>query len=204
MIQLLVATHNPHKTAEFASILGPEFTVSDLTSCAPSARIEETGTTFRDNAAIKAIAASHLVSQLVVGDDSGIEVDALGGAPGVYSARYAGDHASDEQNVAKLLAALRDVAPEKRTARFQCVLVVAQAGVELASFKGSIEGRITGRRNGTNGFGYDPVFTPEECKQTFAELGPELKNRISHRASATQALRVWLLQAADATADDSA
>lgn len=177
-------------------ILGAEFTVGDLTSLPASARIAETGATFQENAALKALAASHLTSQLVVGDDSGLEVDTLGGAPGIYSARYAGPHATDHQNVAKLLAELDGVPTGRRNARFRCVLVVAEGGVELASFDGTVEGHITESPCGAHGFGYDPVFTPEGLTQTFAQLSAATKNLLSHRAKATQALRSWLLEAA--------
>jgi XTP/dITP diphosphohydrolase len=194
VIPLLLATRNAHKTAEFSEILGADFAVSDLSALGDITPVEETGTTFEENATIKAIAASTLTTQLVVADDSGLEVDALGGAPGVYSARYAGDHATDQQNVAKLLTVMGDVPAEKRGARFRCVLIVAQGGTPIATFAGTAEGTIINSPSGGNGFGYDPVFVPEGFAQTFAELGGE-KNRISHRAQATEGLRSWLLQA---------
>lgn len=194
MISLLLATRNAHKTKEFAQILGADFAVSDLTSLPDSAPVEETGATFAENATIKAATASLLTAQLVVGDDSGLEVDALGGEPGVYSARYAGDHATDQENVAKLLGELRNVPDGHRGARFRCVLVVAERGAAIATFDGVVEGRIVDYPRGGDGFGYDPVFQPAGFTQTFAELGGDTKNRISHRAEATAKLRRWLLE----------
>jgi XTP/dITP diphosphohydrolase len=193
VISLLLATGNAHKTAEFAQILGPRFAVADLRSLPNGGQAEETGDTLEENAAIKAVAASRLTPALVVADDSGLEVDALGGAPGVYSARYAGDGASDAQNVAKLLGELRNVPVQARRARFRCVIVVAQHGSSIATFAGAVEGTITNSPSGEDGFGYDPIFVPNGFNQTFAELGEGVKNRISHRAKATGKLRAWLL-----------
>ena len=191
---LLLATRNPHKTREFAEVLGENYLVRDLSEHAELPAVEETGSTFAENAILKAVATSSQFPGVVVADDSGLEVDALNGAPGVYSARYAGDGASDEQNVAKLLAELRkqpDGPPY--SARFRCVLALAKDGHLSGTFEGAIEGTIVDAPRGMAGFGYDPVFQPAGSTQTFAELSPAEKNRISHRARAIQLLRANLL-----------
>ncbi len=189
-VRLTIATRNAHKTKEFAGLLGDAFEVNDLTMAADLPIVEETGTTFAENAILKAMAASRAFSGTILADDSGLEVDLLGGAPGIYSARYAGETASDSENVAKLLAELeRAGALTKRpTARFRCVLAIVSGGQLLATFGGAIEGAIVSSPRGTNGFGYDPIFVPEGFAETFAELDSETKNRISHRAAAVAAM----------------
>jgi XTP/dITP diphosphohydrolase len=193
MHQLLLATRNPHKTREFAEILGEGFDVHDLVDAAELSPVEETGLTFEANAILKALEASKIFQGLVVADDSGLEVDALNGAPGIYSARYAGEHASDTANVGKLLGELSACASGVRSARFRCSLAVAQAGTLLETFDGVIEGTIVDAPRGLAGFGYDPVFQPLGYDQTFGELSSAEKNRISHRAEAIRALRSALL-----------
>jgi len=194
MRQLLLATRNPHKTREFAQVLGAEFHIHDLAGRPELPVIEETGATFEENAILKAVATSKRFPGLVVADDSGLEVDALNGAPGIYSARYAGDGASDKENVAKLLAELEKLpAPASCSARFRCALALAKEGKLLATFGGVVEGIIVDQARGSAGFGYDPVFQPIGSIQTFAELSPVEKNRISHRARAIQSLRAALL-----------
>ena len=193
MVRLLLATRNAHKTREFADILGDEFEVSDLSKVANVSAIKETGRTFAENAILKAVDASQLRSAsggLVVADDSGLEVDALHGAPGIYSARYAGENASDEANVEKLLRALsrQNVPASKRTARFRCVIALARAGKLLGTFEGTVDGVIVDLARGRNGFGYDPIFVPNGFGKTFAELPAEIKNKISHRAKAIASL----------------
>jgi len=191
MRQLLLATRNPQKTREFAQIFGAEFEVRDLVNAPEFVPAEETGLTFAENAVLKAVATSKQFAGLVVADDSGLEVDALTGAPGVYSARFAGAHASDEENVAKLLNELAgcDADAGSRGARFRCALVLAQEGNVLGIFEGVIEGTIVRTPRGSGGFGYDPVFQPAGLTQTLAELSPAEKNRISHRACAIRLLR---------------
>ena len=194
MVRLLLATRNAHKTREFAEILGNDFQVSDLSSVRGAPEIKETGGSFAENAILKALAVSQLRSAsggLVVADDSGLEVDALHGAPGIYSARYAGENASDEANVDKLLRELsrQNVPASKRTARFRCVIALARAGKLLGTFEGLVEGAIVDLPRGRNGFGYDPIFAPEGFERTFAELPAEIKNKISHRAKAITRLR---------------
>jgi len=190
MRQLLLATRNAHKTREFAEILGRKFAVRDLSTEPGAPEIEETGRTFADNAILKAIAISKRFAGLVVADDSGLEVDALQGAPGVYSARYAGPRATDTENIAKLLSELRKrTANPPCTARFRCVLAVAREGKVVRTFEGAIEGTIVDSPRGRTGFGYDPIFQPAGFSETFGELSAKIKNEISHRAHAIQALR---------------
>jgi XTP/dITP diphosphohydrolase len=195
-MELLVATRNAHKTREFAQLLGNEFKVVDLDSFPQFEAVDETGGTFAENAILKAISASEKIvglatgrvrptGGLVLADDSGLEVDALGGAPGIYSARYAGENATDEQNVTKLLRELESM--NDRSARFRCVLALARGGKLLGTFEGVAEGVIVDAPRGSAGFGYDPIFAPTGFEQTFAELRSEMKNQISHRAKAIAA-----------------
>ena len=192
MRRLLIATRNMHKTKEISSILEDSFQVVDLSGAPGAPEVEETGSTFVENSTLKAVAISNVSEALILADDSGLEVDALQGAPGVYSARYAGPEADDRANNDKLLAALHGVPMEKRTARFRCVMVVARAGVVLGDFEGSVEGRILEQAAGTGGFGYDPLFVPEGYTESFAELGPGIKNGLSHRARAMDGVVEWL------------
>jgi XTP/dITP diphosphohydrolase len=185
-MDLLLATRNPNKKREFRELLGQAFDVIDLSSFPEIAIPEETGRTFEENATLKAIAASKKLPSLVIADDSGLEVEALGGAPGIFSARYGG--------VDKLLRELqkRNVATEKRSARFRCAIVLAQNGNVLGRFEGVVEGKIVDPPRGSGGFGYDPIFEPKGFDQTFAEMTPESKNQISHRGQAIAALREGL------------
>ena len=192
MRQLLVATRNVHKTEEISSILEGLFRVLDLSAVADAPEVEETGSTFVENARLKAVAISKITEGLVLADDSGLEVDALGGAPGVYSARYAGSNAEDAANNRKLLVELAGIPEEKRTGRFRCVMVIAREGEVLEEFEGSVEGMILEERRGSGGFGYDPLFVPEGHAKSFAELGPGIKNSFSHRARAMEKVVQWL------------
>jgi XTP/dITP diphosphohydrolase len=195
MRQLLLATRNAHKTREFSEILGNEFDVRDLSVELDAPAIEETGATFAENAILKAVGISQRFPGLVVGDDSGLEVDALEGAPGVYSARYAGRGAKDSDNVARLLSELRKLSIERPySARFRCVLALARDGELIECFEGVVEGAIVEPPRGTGGFGYDPVFQPAGLARTFGEIVPEKKNRISHRANAIRLLRTALCE----------
>lgn len=194
MFHLVVATHNPHKTSEFAAALAPLVTISDLTGQPDFPPVVETGRTFEENAILKAEAASRFLPNLVISDDSGLEAVALGGAPGVRSARYASESATDEENVAKLLQELRAADPNGRMrgARFCCVLALARGGKVLERFYGEVKGVIAPEPRGNSGFGYDPVFVPEGYTKTFAELGAVVKDQISHRAQAVAELRRYL------------
>ena len=197
-MDLLLATRNSNKTLEFRELLGARFHLIDLTNL-PEVEIPgETGRTFAENATLKAMAASQDRpasarrdrQSFVIADDSGLEVDALGGGPGVYSARYAGENARDADNVNKLLGQLSARNhDEQRSARFRCVIAAARDGKLFGTFEGVVEGRIVDFPRGTNGFGYDPVFQPNGFEQTFGEMAPDLKNKISHRARAVAALR---------------
>lgn len=189
---LLIATKNAHKTSEIAAMLGAAWEVSDLNADPAIPAPEETGETFAENAAIKALAASRLFPGLVLADDSGLEVDALGGAPGVRSARYAGSQATDADNRAKLLGALAGVRGKNRSARFRCALALAEGGQLRATFEGTVEGTIINSEHGDGGFGYDSLFVPEGFCETFAQLPAATKNTLSHRARAMEKARAFL------------
>ncbi|MFO8026551.1 MAG: RdgB/HAM1 family non-canonical purine NTP pyrophosphatase [Opitutales bacterium] len=191
MQKLIIATGNAHKTEEFAALLvGSGFEAQSAAACGGMPEVEETGTTFAANAQLKAEALRQFAPDdaWVLADDSGLEVDALGGEPGIFSARYAGAGATDAANVAKLLAALAGLPESKRTARFRCALCLIDPQGRKHSFEGSCEGRISEAPSGSSGFGYDPVFVPTGYGQSFAELGEAIKGELSHRARAVQAL----------------
>jgi len=190
VIELVVATRNTHKTREIQHILGPVFKVRDLLADSEVSEIRESGTSFEENAKLKALGVSRKVPGLVIADDSGLVVDALDGAPGIYSARYAGANATDRDKIDKLLGELARVGttPDARRARFRCVVALARNGSLLGSFEGIVEGTIANQVRGKSGFGYDPIFIPEGFEQTFGELPKEVKNTISHRAQAIRTL----------------
>ena len=187
---LVVGSFNPAKAGEMADLL------SDLNVPVKSARgfpgvkpVPEDGTTFAENARIKAVQIEAQLGQTedilgVVADDSGLEVDALDKRPGVYSARYLGEKATDPERVRGILGELGDLPEEKRTARFRCAIAFARRGKVPIATEGVVEGRIAFAPAGDFGFGYDPIFIPEGHERTFAELGAEVKHRISHRAVA--------------------
>jgi len=192
-MKILLATRNRHKTSEFAQLLGPQFQVTDLTNQFNLPEIVETGGTLEENAAIKALTVSRVrPKEIVVADDSGLEVDALGGAPGIYSARFAGEEASDRENVEKLFRELQRLRRPKRSARFRCIIVIARGGKILEAVSGEARGLIADSPRGENGFGYDPIFVAAGFTETFAELPTEVKNRISHRGRAVEKLRQCL------------
>ena len=193
-IPLLIATRNAHKAREFARILPPQFELKTLADFPDAPDPEETGATFEANAAIKAESISAVFPGLVVSDDSGICVDALGGMPGVYSARYAGTHGADDANNEKMLAELacKPESDKPFTARYVCAISVAREGRELACFVGTCEGQITLSPRGTGGFGYDPLFIPDGYDCTMAEISAEEKNAISHRGAALRLFEQWL------------
>jgi len=193
MPRVLVATHNPGKLREYLTLFqGGTFEITDLTGEGIDAEVSETGSTFVDNATLKAVAYSTHSPLPVVADDSGLEVDALWGEPGVNSARYAGPDASDQERIALLLANLKDVVPEERTARFRAVIAVAEQGRVIGVFEGICEGVITLEPAGGQGFGYDPVFYVPEMGKTMAELSMEEKNRLSHRGKAARQALAFL------------
>ena len=186
-----MATRNVHKVEEIRAILSA-FEVLDLSVLTDPPEVEETGSTFLENAILKARAISELTDALVLSDDSGLEVDSLGGDPGVYSARYAGEDGNDFLNNEKLLREMDG--QSERTARFRCVIVLARGGNVLADFSGAVEGHILQRNQGEGGFGYDPLFVPEGYERSFAELGEEIKNGLSHRSRALEGVVDWLRQ----------
>jgi XTP/dITP diphosphohydrolase len=227
MTTLLIATRNAHKVGEIRAILGAQFQFLTLNDFPAAPKVVEDAPTFVGNAAKKAVELAkwlaekhstfniqHSTPNFVLADDSGLEVDALNGAPGVHSARFAAldsaksGNTPDADNNAKLLRLLKDVPAEKRTARFRCVIALGRVALprdrtssssslpksfqpefEPQSFDGTCEGRIIFSPRGSNGFGYDPLFVPEGFQQTFAELGDEVKNRLSHRAQALAKLK---------------
>ena len=195
MREVLIATNNLGKAKDFETLFKP-FGVNVLTlnDIDGNIDVEETGTTFEENAILKAETVANLLGKIVIADDSGLEIDALDGAPGVYSARYAGLEKSDEANIDKVLEELLETPEAARTARFRCVLAVAGPGIETETFSGSCEGVINPARQGTNGFGYDPIFYLPEKKRTMAELSPEEKSAISHRGAALSKLKTKLPQ----------
>ncbi len=193
-LRIVIATHNAHKTGEFRALLGEGWQVEDLASYPELPVPEEDGDSFAANAAIKARAAGERLGAevLVVADDSGLEVEALGGRPGIFSARYAGAGASDAGNRALVLREMAGVPEGSRQARFRCVLAVARGGEVVASFEGVVEGRLVEAAEGEGGFGYDPIFVPEGEVATFGALAAEVKHRMSHRARALAGLLRWL------------
>jgi len=184
MQTLLIATRNAHKTREIGQMLGSGWRVSDLQSFPHSPAMEETGATFEENAMLKALGISRVFTGLVLADDSGLEVDALGGAPGVRSARFAGGNANDAENRRALIQLLKNLRGGELQARFRCVMVLATQGELLGSFEGTVEGKVIPEERGFGGFGYDSMFIPNGYSETFAELQPEIKNSLSHRGRA--------------------
>ncbi len=189
MKQVVIATKNKGKAKDFEALFAPlGYEVVTMFDVAPNMEIEETGTTFEENAVLKAEALAKELATIVIADDSGLAVDALNGEPGVYSARYAGDH-DDEANMVKLLQNLQDVEEDKRTARFCCCIAIAGPDFETTTVFGTCEGVIAREKRGTNGFGYDPVFFVPSLNRMMAELSPEEKGAISHRGNAIRKLK---------------
>jgi XTP/dITP diphosphohydrolase len=196
--KLLIATHNPGKAREYQEILSGLSISCQLTTPVREGlamEVDESGESYEENARMKALAFSRASGLLTLADDSGLEVDALGGAPGVRSARYAAPGASDADRYRKLLEALAQVPAGKRTARFRCVIALAQPDGAVQTASGTCEGEIGFSARGVHGFGYDPVFLVQGSDgKTMAELDPGEKNRISHRARALMAARSLLVQ----------
>jgi len=184
-VKIILATQNQGKVRELRGLLADEeIEVLSLLDIPDWEDVEENGVTFAENAALKAGEAVRRTGLISLADDSGLEVDALDGAPGVYSARYAGEPKDDERNTDKLLHLLETIPENKRTARFRCALVMATPFGEDYLTEGVVEGRILTKRRGSDGFGYDPVFYLPEFAQTMAELTLAEKNKLSHRAQA--------------------
>lgn len=202
MIRIVVATGNANKVEEFKSLLsGRGFEVVPADFCGGMPDVVEDGDSFAANAAIKARALRGLAPEhlRVLADDSGLEVDALGGDPGIHSARYAGESASDLQNRNKLLCALKEVAPSERTARFRCVLCLIDPEGGEHYFDGSCEGHIATVAKGDSGFGYDPVFIPKGYDSSLGELSRRIKSQISHRSLAVRKMEKYRNYAARVT-----
>lgn len=189
-MKLIIASNNAHKVSEIKAILGCFYDeILSLREAGIDMDVVEDANTFEGNALKKAREVFAVAdADAVLSDDSGLMVDALGGAPGVYSARYAGEGHDDAANNAKLLDALRDVPGEKRTARFRTSVALIRRGMPAVTANGSVEGRILRSSQGENGFGYDPLFYYEPLKKSFAQLTPEEKNSVSHRRRALESL----------------
>ena len=193
MPQLLLATNNPGKVAEFRQLLeGCGWELVTPADIGLDLHVDETGQTYAENATIKAEAYAKASGLVTLADDSGLEVDALGGRPGLLSARYAGLDRTDEGRVQALLQELAGISDEERSARFRCVIAIAEPGGRVELVEGTVEGRIAHEPRGENGFGYDPVFLLPERGLTAAELPPGEKNAVSHRGAATQEARTVL------------
>ena len=187
MSKLLLATGNPGKVREFSRLLeGAPFPINTPADEGIDIYIEETGHTFEENARLKAIAYSTRSNSIVISDDSGLEVDALGGEPGTLSARYAGENASNDERIALVLSRLQGIPWEKRTARFRCVIAIALPSGEVQLCEGVCPGYIAFEPRGDAGFGYDPIFYLPELDKTLAELTIEEKNMVSHRSKAAR------------------
>ena len=197
MKKIFVATSNPGKLRDFAGAAAAHnVQIEPIPNFAKLDSVVEDGMTFEENARKKADQYSlALPGEIVLADDSGLEVDALGGAPGIYSARYAGPDASDNEKIEKLLEQLGPVSAPKgaRRARFRCVLALARKGDVLGMFEEVVEGEIADRPRGSHGFGYDPIFIPNGFQRTFGELDPAEKNQLSHRARALEKLAAFLI-----------
>jgi XTP/dITP diphosphohydrolase len=192
-MRIIFATKNEGKVKEISEMLAStDIVLVSLNRFESLPEIVEDGKTYRENALKKAKIISEFTGEIVLADDSGLQVDVLGGEPGVYSARYAGEGATDEENNAKLLAQLKDVPEEKRTASFFCALVLYYPDGHYRSFEAEWQGRIIDEWRGTNGFGYDPIFLWPAMNKTAAELTPEIKNTVSHRGQAFMKLRNYL------------
>ena len=190
-MKIVFATNNQHKLSEIRQILGGRVEVLSLNDIGCNVDIPETGSTLEENALQKAQYVYDYYHIDCFADDTGLEVDALNGAPGVYSARYAGDGHDSEANMTKLLNELGE--NNNRSARFRTVIALIQQG-EVHEFEGIVNGQIIRERRGGEGFGYDPIFQPDGYDQTFAELGLDIKNQISHRARATRKFAEYLLK----------
>ncbi|ARJ09572.1 XTP/dITP diphosphatase [Staphylococcus lugdunensis] len=189
MTDIVIATNNQGKINDFKAIF-PNDNVIGISELLKDFDVEETGTTFEENAILKSEAAAKRLNKRVIADDSGLEVFALNGEPGVYSARYAGLDKNDDDNIDKLLSKLTDIT--QREAQFVCVISMSEPDQPTRTFKGTVSGRITDERRGDNGFGYDPVFYVPEKGRTMAELSATEKSQISHRGGAIKQLQAYL------------
>ncbi len=190
MKNIWLATKNMGKALEFQEIFSAlGYRIKTLNDLNHVIEIKETGSTFEENARIKAECLSKILNEPVLADDSGLEIDQLNGAPGIYSARYAGEHKSDADNLKKVLDELKNSPKEKRTCRFICVLAFSRPNHETVFFHGKCEGEIAFEASGTNGFGYDSIFLLPTINMTMAQLNSREKSKISHRGNAIQKLK---------------
>lgn len=187
-MNIWVATQNAHKVQEISAILSP-INIKSFLDLENAPEVDENGNSYAENATIKAKALYDIVHEPVFADDSGLEVDALDGKPGIHSARFSGPDTNHARNVAKMLDVLKNVPEEKRTARFRCCIIYIDANGETHEFNGTLEGRIAFERHGEGGFGYDPIFFLPDKNCTIAELSSSEKNTISHRAYALEKLK---------------
>jgi len=188
--RVIIATKNRGKAKEFQHMFAPYgYEVQTLLDLSHIEDVEETGETFEENAILKAETVAQELGVLVIADDSGLAIDALEGRPGVYSARYAGEEKSDEANMDKVLSELESVEDSDRTARFHCVLAIADPNGETRTVTGTCEGMILQEKRGTNGFGYDPIFYIPTLQKSMAELSQDEKSQISHRGNALKKLK---------------
>ena len=202
-MNIVLATRNRYKIKEIKKILGSlSVEISSALDFPGLEEIEEDGTTLEENAVKKAIVVSKFTQQLAIADDSGLEADALEGRPGVYSSRFAGKDATYDDNNRKLLELMEYVPPKNRSSRFVCIVAIADKGKIKKIIKGICEGIIAFEPKGKTGFGYDPLFIIPQYSKTFAELGPEIKNKISHRAKAFLKTKKFLEEIIKKECDD--
>ncbi len=202
---IVLATRNPGKVRELAVLLADlPIEIKSLLDFPQIGSLPEEGATYVANAVSKALAVARATGQVALADDSGLEVDALEGAPGVHSSRWLGEQTTDAERNAAVLARLHDVPPGRRTARFRAVVAIAFPDLTVRTFEGVVEGRIAEHPAGDHGFGYDPIFLVPEYGRTMAELGAEVKDKISHRARAVQFARAYLATLAQGVADPPA
>jgi XTP/dITP diphosphohydrolase len=193
--KLIVATKNKGKIVEIKQVLsGMPFEIISMVEAGIDIDVVEDGTTFEENSLKKALEICKVSNSIVMADDSGLEVDFLNGAPGMYSARFAGPDASDEDKNNKIMTLMKDVPFEKRTARFVCAIAVAFPDGRSFAVRGTCEGFIDFECKGNNGFGYDPLFFLQQYNRTMAEIGADVKNKISHRANALAQMQVKLTE----------
>lgn len=193
MLKVVVATRNRKKLEELRRLLeGLDVELFSLEGFPSVQEVIEDGMTFEENAIKKAISVARATGFIAIADDSGLVVDGLGGAPGVFSARYAGEPSDDRRNIEKLLREMQSIPHDKRQAHFVCIIALASPDGTVKTFKGQVDGIITMEPRGDKGFGYDPVFEPEGFDKTFAEMSPQEKDSISHRMKAVAAFRRYL------------
>lgn len=198
MKEFILASKNQNKSREIQEILGDGYRVITQTQAgAGDIDVIEDGATFEENAVKKAETIMKALNRPVIADDSGLCVDAIGGEPGVYTARYAGENATDEENISKLLKAMEGVTFDKRNAKFVCVIAIASPNKETVTFRGECEGKIALKPMGENGFGYDPIFYIERYGATMAQTDSHIKNAISHRFAALSEMVEYLRKSED-------